>query len=48
MDKGANLNVSNPVFMKKDEEDDDDECEPLSSGGRIIFTGEDVSIFVYT
>lgn len=39
--EGGELNVSNPVYMRKDPDDeDDDEMEPL--GARDIYTGNSV------
>ncbi|XP_059139258.1 prolow-density lipoprotein receptor-related protein 1-like [Physella acuta] len=44
MDERNNMNVTNPVYMKRDAEDDDeDENEPLRGG--VIFTGETATNF---
>ncbi|XP_012944048.1 low-density lipoprotein receptor-related protein 1 [Aplysia californica] len=43
-DRGGNMNVTNPVYMKRDGEDDDeDEEDPLASG--LIFTGDATTNF---
>ncbi|CAL1537092.1 unnamed protein product [Lymnaea stagnalis] len=43
-ERGGNMNVTNPVYMRRDAEDDEeDECEPLSGGA--IFTGDTSSNF---
>ena len=45
MPDGGELNVTNPVYMRKDpgedDDEDDDEEEPLGSGS--IYTGNAVS-----
>ena len=45
MQDGGELNVTNPVYMRKDpgeDEDEDDEEEPLGAG--LIYTGNTVSL----
>ena len=49
MQDGGELNVTNPVYMRKDpgdEDDEDDEEEPL--GASLIYTGNAVSIQRWT
>ena len=43
MQDGGELNVTNPVYMRKDpaDDDEDDEEEPLGAG--LIYTGNAVS-----
>ena len=48
MQDGGVLNVTNPVYMRKDpgdDEDEDDEEEPL--GASLIYTGNSVSLICF-